>query len=123
MEQKPPGRLVLLYFGNPDDAERFVHNTPERVVGVYEDPKGKSCTCRSQQGNRTKEFGTGQHHPYWGWQRHSHCGKAGTWWRRNYGRRLFLALGVNLLMEKAPKIFQSPQGWGHEAHKPADGEI
>lgn len=118
MDQKPPGRIVLVYFGNPDDAERFVHNTSERVVGVYEDPKGKECTCRSQRAGRAKEFGWGEQHPYWGWQRHGMCKRAGVWWRRNYGRRLFLALGVNLLGDKAPKIFQSPQGWGHETHKP-----
>ena len=118
MEQKPPGRIVLVYFGNPDDAERFLHNTSERVVAMYEDPKGKECTCRSQRTERTKDFGTGQHHEYWGWQRHGMCKRAGVWWRRNYGRRLFLALGVNLLGDKAPKIFQSPQGWGHENYKP-----
>lgn len=115
MAEKPPGRIVLLYFGNPDDAERFTHNTSERVVGMYEDPKGKVCTCKSQP---AKDHGWGEHHKYWGWQRHSFCGKAGKWWRRGYGRRLFLALGVNLLGDKAPKIFQSPQGWGHENYKP-----
>lgn len=115
MDQKPPGRIVLLYFGNPDDAERFLHNTSERAVGMYEDPKGKECRCKNQP---AKDHGWGEHHNYWGWQRHGFCGRAGKWWRRGYGRRLFLALGVNLLGDKAPAIFRSPQGWGHENYKP-----
>lgn len=122
MDQKsvPPGRIVLLYFGNPDHAQQFIDSDPPvRVVGMYEDPKGKECTCNTQRrDSRAKEFGQGDQHSYWGWQRHSMCGRAGVWWRRNYGRRLFLALGVNLLGDKAPKIFRSPEGWGHEAHKP-----
>lgn len=118
-ENAPPGRIVLLYFGNPDDAERFLHNTSERVVAMYEDPKGKECKCSTQKRDRrAKEFGHGDQHKYWGWQMHSMCGRAGVWWRRNYGRRLFLAFGVNLLGDRAPQIFRSPQGWGHEAHKP-----
>jgi len=120
MAERPPGRLVLLYFSTPEAAEDFIETADARVVGLYEDPKGKTCTCKSQQNERTKEFGHAPPHPYWGWQRHR-CGRAGVWWRRNYGRRLFLALGTNLLGDKAPKIFQSPQGWGHESHKPADG--
>jgi len=122
MTERPPGRIVLVYFSNPTDADNFVAFTKERVVGVYEDPKGKTCTCKSQQNERTKEFGNGPQHPYWGWQRHR-CGRAGVWWRRNYGKRLFLALGTNLLGDQAPKIFQPPQGWGHENHKPGEGEI
>lgn len=118
MEQKPPGRLVLLYFSDESKAQEFLDTTDARVVGMYEDPKGKECTCKSQRTARTKDFGWGPQHNYWGWQRHSMCGRAGVWWRRNYGRRLFLSLGVNLLGDKAPKIFQSPQGWGHEKYKP-----
>lgn len=118
MADKPPGRMVLLYFGNPDDAERFVHNTPERVVGMYEDPKGKSCACKTQP---ARDYGNGPHHKFFGWQVHPFCGKAGKWWRRGYGRRLFLALGVNLLpRDGVPTIFQSPEGWGHEAYEPKD---
>jgi len=123
MAEKPPGRIVLLYFGDPESAQRFIDTTDQRVVGMYEDPKGKECRCKSQRQGRALEFGWGEQHSYWGWQRHSMCKRAGVWWRRNYGKRLFLALGVNLLGDKAPKIFQSPQGWGHESHKPADGEI
>lgn len=121
MEKKPPGRLVLLYFGNPDDAERFIHNTSERVVGMYEDPKGKTCTCKNQP---AKEWGYGPHHLYWGWQVHEFCGRAGKWWRRGYGRRLFLALGCNLLpKENTPEIFKTPgPGWGYEVHKPKNEE-
>lgn len=120
MEQKPPGRIVLLYFGDPDKAQEFIDSTDARVVGMYEDPKGKECQCKSQRRDtRAKEFGWGEQHSYWGWQRHGMCGRAGIWWRRNYGRRLFLALGVNLLSrDKTPTIFQSPQGWGHENYKP-----
>src|SRR3546814_13961022 len=88
---------------------------------MYEDPKGKECRCKSQRTARTKDFGWGEHHTYWGWQRHSMCKRAGVWWRRNYGRRLFLALGVNLLpRDKTPTIFQSPQGWGTESYKPGE---
>lgn len=123
MEQKPPGRLVLLYFGDETKAQGFIDTTDARVVGMYEDPKGKECTCKSQRTERARDFGWGEQHSYWGWQRHSMCQRAGVWWRRNYGRRLFLALGVNLLGDKAPKIFQSPRGWGHEAYKPKDGEV
>jgi hypothetical protein len=119
MEQKPPGRIVLVYFGNPDDAERFLHNTSERVVAMYEDPKGKECQCKSQRRDtRAKEFGWGEQHPYWGWMRHGMCGRAGVWWRRNYGRRLFLALGVNIIRDRAPEIFKGPEGWGHENYRP-----
>lgn len=121
MADKPPGRLVLVYFGDPDKAQEFIDTTDTRVVGVYEDPKGKTCTCRSQPAS--KDHGWGPHHNYWGWQVHSFCGRAGKWWRRNYGRRLFLALGVNLLGENAPTIFKSPQGWGHESYKPKEGEV
>src|SRR3546814_16426585 len=95
--EKPPGRLVLLYFGDEHKAQEFLDTTDARVVGMYEDPKGKECRCKSQRTARTKDFGWGEHHTYWGWQRHSMCKRAGVWWRRNYGRRLFLALGVNLL--------------------------
>jgi hypothetical protein len=124
MEQKPPGRLVLLYFGDEDRAQEFFTNNPDaRVVGMYEDPKGKECRCRSQKTARNKDFGWGPQHEFWGWQRHSMCSRAGVWWRRNYGRRLFLSLGVNLLGDKAPKIFQSPQGWGHENYRPGEGEV
>lgn len=119
MDQKPPGRLVLLYFGDPDRAQEFIDTTDTRVVGVYEDPKGKVCTCKLQP---QKDWGWGEHHPYWGWQRHAFCGRAGKWWRRGYGRRLFLALGVNLLGDKAPTIFKSPQGWGHENYRPTNKE-
>ena len=116
MEQKPPGRLVLVYFNNPDSADNFVRDTPERVVGMYEDPKGRSCTCRSEP---AKDYGLGEHHRFFGWQIHHFCGKAGKWWRRGYGRRLFLALGVNLLpRENTPEIFRSPEGWGHESYRP-----
>lgn len=115
----PPGRIVLLYFGNPDKAQEFIDSTDVRVVGMYEDPKGKECKCSTQRRDiRAKDFGHGDSHSYWGWQMHFICGRAGVWWRRNYGRRLFLALGVNLLGDKVPKIFQSPQGWGHEKYKP-----
>lgn len=123
MEQKPPGRLVLLYFSDEDKAQEFLDTTDARVVGMYEDPKGKECRCKSQRTERTKDFGWGPQHEFWGWQRHSMCKRAGVWWRRNYGRRLFLALGVNLLGDKAPKIFQSPQGWGHEKYRPGEGEV
>lgn len=113
------GRIVLLYFGDEEKAQEFIDTTPQRVVAMYEDPKGKECQCRTQRRDtRAKEFGHGDSHDYWGWQKHSMCGRAGIWWRRNYGRRLFLALGVNLLGDKAPKIFQSPQGWGHPKYKP-----
>src|SRR5687768_12537942 len=108
MEQKPPGRIVLLYFGDPDKAQEFIDSTPERVVAMYEDPKGKECKCRSQRTERNREFGWGEQHPYWGWMRHNMCGRAGVWWRRNYGKRLFLALGVNLIRDRAPQIFKGP---------------
>lgn len=113
------GRIVLLYFGDEEKAQEFIDNPPARVVGMYEDPKGKECQCKTQRRDkRANEFGWGEQHSYWGWQRHSMCGRAGVWWRRNYGRRLFLALGVNLLGDRAPGIFKSPQGWGHENYKP-----
>lgn len=118
MEQKPPGRIVLLYFGDPDKAQEFIDSTPERVVAMYEDPKGKECKCRSQRTERNREFGWGEQHPYWGWMRHNMCGRAGVWWRRNYGKRLFLALGVNLIRDRAPQIFKGPEGWGNEFYKP-----
>lgn len=116
------GRFVILYFGDEERAQRYVDTTERNVVGMYEDPKDKVCTCRSQQNSRTRDFGQGPRHNYWGWQKHAGCGKAGTWWRRNIGKRLFLALGVNLLGDKAPKMMQSPAGWGHENYKPQAGE-
>lgn len=113
--EKPPGRLVLVYFGTPEAADQFVAETDVRVVGMYEDPKHRVCTCKMQP---ARVYGTGPHHKFFGWQVHPFCGKAGKWWRRGYGRRLFLALGVNLLdRDKTPAIFQSPEGWGHESYK------
>lgn len=119
MEKKPPGRMVLLYFSTPAAAEDFLnvatHLEAGRVVGMYEDPKHRSCTCKSQP---PRDYGNGPHHKFFGWQVHPFCGKAGKWWRRGYGRRLFLALGVNLLdRDKTPTIFQSPEGWGHESYE------
>src|SRR3546814_20932069 len=71
--EKPPGRLVRLYFGDEHKAQEFLDTTDARVVGMYEDPKGKECRCKSQRTARTKDFGWGEHHTYWGWQRHSMC--------------------------------------------------
>jgi hypothetical protein len=113
-------RFVLLYFGDDDRADTFVESTRHKVVGLYDDPRGPSvCKCKSQTPETTNRGWT--MHPYWGWQVHPFCNRAGKWWRAEYGKRLFRALGVNMLpREDTPSIMQGPQGWGHPAYKPTD---
>src|SRR3546814_16519771 len=107
---KPPGRLGLLYFGDEHKAQEFLDTTDARVVGMYEDTKGKECRCKSQRTARTKDFGWGENPTYWRWTRHSMCQRAGVGWRRHYGRRLITPTGVHLPHpDKTPTLFQTTQ--------------
>lgn len=115
-------RFVLLYFGDDERAQAFIDSTRTKVVGLYDDPRGDNlCKCKTQSVTTTNRGW--EMHAYWGWQLHPFCKRAGKWWRAEYGKRLFRALGTNLLpRENTPAMMQSPQGWGHEKHKPGGVE-
>lgn len=104
-------RFILLHFKDDNESELFVSSIREdaagRVVGIYQDPRHKPCSCNQASGHNVRGWGI---HPKYGWWVHQICGRVGELYRASYGRRLHGALGKNLLpVEKTPNSLRNPQ--------------
>lgn len=107
-------KFVLLYFKDDERADAWVGTSlfgGARVVGIYQDPHHKPCSCSdfNPKSNMSRNL---RFHTKYGWPLHVKCGRISKWHRNGYGKRLFAALGRNLLSEnQTPPQLRNPEGF------------
>lgn len=104
--------LVLIYVNDEEKADELVKhhsksNSLGRAVGLYALARKDVPTCAGTcRGGWTKSETLG-------WDICGRCRRASTMWRPGLRRRLFSALGLNLLARAdTPVMIQNPRGWG-----------
>lgn len=79
-----------------------------RIVGLYQFPNRADLTCTGCTSSKGNGWGRAPE----GWMRCSTCGGRSRNVRRWLVGGLFDWLGANLLGDKAPALFRTPEGYG-----------